>query len=292
MVTGHRKSQGSRRNRIPRLAVLAMAATLIVAVVAVVTWAGRDRGWPTFLAAAADDGPTAAARYGWGDPQWSDEFSGDALDPSWNVYDSPGNGGNGTRSPQQVTVRDGIMTQSGTADAVTAGMALEGHDARYGRWETRVRADQQPGISGRPYHVVVALIPVGIPYAKGQHDIDFAETDIATGKVNLFVHYPKEKQDYLAIPIDLAAWHSFAVEVTPQHLTWFVDGVPRATITRREALPISDMAFNVQLDANQENGYIPGQVQVDWVRYYPLPAETVPALPAPTPIQGYYDPDS
>ncbi|WP_157647045.1 glycoside hydrolase family 16 protein [Actinomycetospora chiangmaiensis] len=276
--------------------MLAIALVLAVALVAVI-WAGRSarEAGPAavpFLPAGVADGPSAAATYRWGTPQWDDEFDGTALNPDWEVYDSPGNGGNGVRSPKQVSVGDGVLTQSGTADATTAGMSLSHHDAQYGRWEARVRAIQQPGVQGRPYHVVVALIPVGISYDQGQHDIDFAETDIANGSVNLFVHYPKEKQDYVAIPLDLTQWHTFAIEVTPSHLTWYVDGVPRATDTTKDAVPESPMAFNVQLDANQPNGYIPGEVQLDWARYYPLPATDVPVVPAPKPHQGDYNPNS
>ncbi|MDL5160137.1 glycoside hydrolase family 16 protein [Actinomycetospora termitidis] len=264
-----------------------------VALGACVTGAGRPPAAPTTwpLEAAGADAPaaTAAAAHGWGAPAWADEFAGDTLDPRWSVYDSPGHDGNGSRRPSQVTVAGGVLTQAGTADAVSAGMARDGDDARFGRWEVRARADGR-GPGARPYHAVIALIPATGAYDAGERDVDFAEADVGTGEVNLFVHYPPRKQDYLAIPLDLAAWHTFAVEVAPDHVTWFVDGAVRATVTRPAAIPTRPMKLNVQLDAYRPGDLVPARLQVDWARFHRLPPAGTPVLPGPVPPQGDYDP--
>ncbi|MFC5061608.1 glycoside hydrolase family 16 protein [Actinomycetospora atypica] len=186
----------------------------------------------------------------------------------------------------------GLLTQTGTAATVTAGMLLEGRDARNGRWEVRARADQDPSSRGRPYHVVVALIPVGVPYNSGERDVDFLEGDIGQGSAFFFLHHPPNKQDYAQIPLDIATWHTFAVEITRGHVTWFVDGRPVVTDQRPEAIPSVPLALNIQLDANSDRGMRPGRLQIDWARYYALPSTEVPVPSAPAPVTGDYDPSS
>lgn len=244
--------------------------------------------------APAPSGATAAEAFGWGPPTWADEFDGDRVRGDWQIYDGPGHAGNGVRRPGRVTVSGGVLTQSGTADARSAGMLLDAASpatSRLGRWEVRARADQRSG-SGRPYHLVVALIPVGIPYAEGERDLDFAEADIGTGKVSLFLHHPPWRQQFLTIPLDQEQWHTFGLEVAESHLTWFVDGAARATTTRADVVPISPMALNLQLDAYRPSGLVPGRLQVDWARFHPLPPGPVPVPPAPAPADGAYDPDA
>ena len=266
------------------LAVLLIAA-LCALVLVVVATTMRDPA----AAPAPGTAPDAASP---GPPQWSDEFAGSALDPAWEVYDSAGHDDNGERRPSQVTVADGVMTQTGTADARSAGMVLQGRDARYGRWDVRFRAAPTADPVGVPYHFVVALLPVGVPYAEGERDIDFAEGDVGSGTLDLFVHHPRNKQDYAEVPLDVTAWHSVGVEITPDHLTWFVDGVPTITDTRPEALPQTPLSLNVQLDANAPRGLAPAVLQLDWVRYQRLPTPRPAASPAPAPAQGDYDPSS
>lgn len=247
------------------------------------------------LAASAATPRAEAAPAAWGAPKWADEFSGSTLDPGddrdpgWAVYNSPGHAGNGLRRPSQVSVSGGVMRQVGTRNALSAGMLLKGHDERRGRWEFRMRA-LQTDVGGRPYHAVVALLPVGVPYNSGERDIDIAEADVNEPGAWLFVHHPPFRQAYMRANLNLAAWHTYAVEIANDHLTWFVDGVPKATIRNRAALPTTPMAMNVQLDPFVPSGLNPAQLQVDYVRFYPLPAGTVPTPNAPEPPDGAYNP--
>ena len=237
---------------------------------------------------------TSAARApesgdGWGAPGWSDEFDGPALDAGWSVYDSPGHAGNGLRRPGQVTVADGVLTQTGTADALSAGMLRTDHADRTGRWEFRMRADQRDE-GGAPYHLVLALIPVGVPYDEGERDVDFAEADLGEPGVWLFVHHPPRRQAYAMAELDMTAWHTYAVEIADDHLTWFVDGRPQVTLRETQVLPTTPLAANIQLDANVPAGLNPARLQVDWVRYHPLPAGGVPVPDAPEAPIGEYRP--
>ena len=109
-----------------------------------------------------------------------------------------------------------------------------------------------------------------------------------TGEMYLFVHYPPRKQDFATITLDASAWHTYAVELARDHVTWFVDGVPKITDRNAGAVPTTPLALNVQLDANSARP-APGTLQLDWARYYPLPDDgAVPAPSAPAPQTGDY----
>lgn len=236
---------------------------------------------------ASSGGDSAAGNYHWGQIGWSKEFNGTQLDSDWAVYDGPGNGGNGTRNPAQVSVANGVMTQSGTADANTAGMVLNDHFAPYGRWETRLRTPQT-GQGGNAYHPVTALIPGGdAPYHCGATDIDYAEYDIGAPQ-NIFIHNLPSLQDYTSVTVDPTQWHNYAVEVAADHISWFVDGNVVMTDTDKAAISGVPLALNFQLDANYPGNLNPATLQVDWSRYYPLPANTAP-VPAPAPNKGTYN---
>ena len=236
-------------------------------------------------------GGTAAIARSWGAPSWSDEFSGSSVGRAWGRYDGPGNDDNGLRRPSQVAVAGGLLTETGTREATSGGMALRGHDALTGRWEVRARADQGAG-PGAAYRAVVALIPADVPYASGARDLDLLLADVGSPTTNFFLHYPPGKQDYAETTVDLTGWHTFGVEIAPDHVTWFVDGNPTVTDLDRAALPTTPMTLGVQLDATAPNGMIPARFQLDWARYYPLPAGTVPVPDAPAPQTGVYDPSS
>lgn len=236
----------------------------------------------------ATDTSSAATNFNWGAPDWSEEFEGNQVPSYWAVYDSAGHANNGLRRPSQVNVSDGIMTQTGTSDAVSAGMVMTDKFAKYGRWETRVRAFET-GPGNNRYHPVLALIPGGDQdYHCGATDIDYAEFTFGE-PTYIFIHNLPNVQDYMSVDLDVSQWHTFAVELTPDHISWFIDGKAVMTDTNAAAIPNSiDYALNVQLDAYYPGDLRPAQLQLDWNRYYPLRGNTT-APSAPEPYQGYYD---
>lgn len=234
------------------------------------------------------DGITAAAAYHWGapDPGLSDEFTGTAAPPGWDLYDSAGNGGNGVRRPAQDTAGHGYLQIAGLADATSGGMMSDTVQPPYGRWEVRMRVDKHG--TGGAYHPVVALIPAGVPYHGGAGDLDLAEADAGSGQVSIFIHYPPGKQDYSTAAVDLAQWHNYGVEVAPDHLTWFLDGRAVMTDTDPAAVPATGWTRNIQLDANQPGGEAPSDQQVAYFRYYRIPPGGAPVIAAPPPLTGGY----
>lgn len=259
-----------------RLCCALMVAAGLIAV-------GPDR------VALAEDA-SAATAFGWGAPDaaLSDEFDGgSAPSPAfWESYASAGHDGNGLRRPSQNTVDDGHLQIAGLADGTSGGMMSHRVYPAFGRWEVRMRVDEQ-GV-GSAYHPVVALIPAGVPYAGGAGDLDFAESDAGSGRAYVFVHYPPNKQDYASVPVDLADWHTYAIEVAPDHVSWFVDGAVAMTDTNPAAITGVDWTTNIQLDAYHPSGLAPSNLQVDYLRFYPLPSSGVPTVPGPAPSAGAY----
>src|SRR3954453_18387506 len=212
---------------------------------------------------------SAAVMHHWGEPTRAEVFDGTALGPAWNVYDGPGHGGKGRRTPDAVGVRDGILTITGDPMGNTAGMEWGGGQ-RYGRWEGRVRAPA----SDPTYNALLLLWPDAEDFPRGG-EIDFMEmTDHTRQSTNVFLHHGEDNaQEHGVVEIDATQWHNWAVEWTPKGVTTYVDGEQWWHTDKADALPPGPMHLCIQLDwfPQKRGGAVkPSQMQVDWVRQYPL----------------------
>ena len=220
-----------------------------------------------------------------------DEFTNAPVNTQfWGLYDSPGHAGNGLRRPAAISVQDGHLRITGDTNIVSGGMMSQGHDYNRGRWAVRMRLNHSG--PGSPYHAVAALIPAGVPYYEGARDLDFAEGDVGSGTIYAFLHYRTpagNKQDYSPAYLDLTQWHEYVLEVTDTHMTWFVDGVAIFTDLNRLAIPSGyGLEMNLQLDAYSPSGKALTYMDVDYIRYYPIPPGGTPTTPAPPPLVGDY----
>jgi hypothetical protein len=218
---------------------------------------------------APNAGATAAEAFGWGEPNRADEFDGGSSGQGWSIYDGPGHGGKGRRSPTAASLLDGILKITGDGSGTTAGMAWAPGQS-YGRWEARVRAPA----SDPSYHALLLLWPDAEDWPVGG-EIDFLEMmEPARQITNMFVHYGAENSQVSGeVNIDATAWHNWAVEWTPDHIAAFVDGQEWYRTTEPAAIPSRPMHLCIQLD------WFPGgdtagtsTMEVDWVRQYPAPA--------------------
>jgi len=219
--------------------------------------------WATATVQPTTTTTTAAATLGWGTPVRADEF--DAGTAQWSVYDGPGHGGNGRRSPAAVNVRDGVLTITGGSSGTTAGMSW-GHGRRYGRWEARVRAPA----ADPSYHAVLLLWPDAENGPEGG-EIDFMEiADPARQKADVFLHHgPDDEQEHGQVQVDATRWHNWAVEWTPTSVTTFLDGRKWYGTTDRAVQPRGPMHLCIQLDWFPRGGTVQqSTMQVDWVREY------------------------
>jgi hypothetical protein len=215
-------------------------------------------------------GTTAAERFGWGTPDREDDFDG-GMD-QWSIYDGPGHAGKGRRTPDAVSVQDGIMTITGDEDGNTAGMAWN-PGQKYGRWEARVRSPA----SADAYHSLLLLWPDAENFPVGG-EIDFMEIgDPARQSTDLFLHYGEDNsQVHGSLDIDATEWHNWAVEWTPERVSAYVDGEQWWETTDTGILPPGPMHLCIQLDYFPGDGSASGGgfEHVDWVRQYPLDGGT------------------
>src|SRR6185312_10256563 len=68
-----------------------------------------------------DTTTTAACKFGWGAAGGVEDFD-DAGLGNWSRYDGPGHDGNGIRSPDAMSVNNGVLTITGDANGTTGGM--------------------------------------------------------------------------------------------------------------------------------------------------------------------------
>ena len=250
-------------------AVTAAAAALVVSILFPL---------PMPAAFAAGTAPTAAQVNGWGAPTRSEDFTGDLG--QWGLYNGEGHDGNGRRTPSAVSVADGILTINGDAAGNSEGMAW-GTGAMYGRWEARMRASA----GDRDYHAVLLLWPDSEDEGGYGGEIDFMENSDATRQnTEVFVHYGDEGTQLQGdVDVDATQWHNWAVEWSPDHITAYLDGKQWWSTSLAAAQPPGPMHMTVQLDQFRGGGgLIPSNLQVDWVRYYPITGTG----PSPAPINA------
>jgi len=209
---------------------------------------------------------TAAARYGWTKVVARDDFTGARLHDRWGAYDSAGNSGEGRRSPDQIKLRDGVLTMTGTGDGVTAGMAWD-YPRKYGRWEIRARFP----VGCKCYHPVLLLWPNDDPWPEGG-EIDYAEVfDARRSELHFFLHYGRDDDQIGgSTAVDMTRWHAYAVEWTPDHISGYVDGKRYFHTTQQSAFPPGRMEQTIQLDWFPDGSGGAATLQVDWAVIYAL----------------------
>jgi hypothetical protein len=261
------------------LVVVALVATLVFVLVR--PGGGTDPGpegpTPVPKPPSAGEATSAAKMLNWGEPSIDQEFDEPLDQKLWDVYDGAGHVGNGERSPDQVNVRDGLLTIDGDAEGKTGGLAL-GEGQKYGRWEGRVRAPA----SDDTYHALLLLWPDSGKWPQGG-EVDFMEMiDAARQETNIFVHYADDegKDNNLtksSVKADATQWHNWAVEWTPEHIIAYLDGREWFRTTDPKVQPPGPMHLTIQLDWFPSSGDVndvqPSTMDVDWVKQYPYPAK-------------------
>lgn len=222
---------------------------------------------PVLARAGSDNCPaSAAASHGWGAPSRSDNFDSPASLSGWHLYDGPGHAGNGRRTPDAVSVSDGVLTITGDAGGNSEGMTWS-PGQMYGRWEVCAKSPR----SSPNYHSVLLLWPDAASQTRSG-EVDFMEiADPTRQTVEAFLHYGGPDQKEAAdVAVDATQWHSWALEWTPSRIATFVDGVQRWETADPAHLPTGPMKLCMQLDDFGGDISAGGQLMVDWARQYPL----------------------
>ncbi|MGI5130782.1 family 16 glycosylhydrolase [Pseudonocardia sp. CA-107938] len=214
---------------------------------------------------------SAATTMRWGTPTRSADFTTAAATTTaregWTAYTGTGFAGRGTRTPDALSVADGILTITGDAQGATGGMAW-GTGQAFGRWEVRARVP-----AGDPVYNAVLML-----WSDDDNgaEIDFMELqDPARAGAIAAVHAVEGGQAVGKTAIDATQWHNWAVEWTPTRVTTYVDGHRWFETTDAALIPKGPMHLCVQLDYFGTGGPVtPSSMQVDWVRQYPSTAGT------------------
>jgi hypothetical protein len=257
--------------------------TLLVVAVALLAQAGAAPG--TTAGARGGDGltsvaaayPTNAAKiFRWGTASVKDEFHG-PLSSRWAVSAS----GRGL-----VRNQHGMLTLNTTPTSGTVTATLVGGDRQYGRWEARVRSRQYT-TGATAYTVNWELVPTsGDGCAR---TISLAQYPI--GSTTARAHVRNGGQDFTAgraLDLGKDVFHTYAVEVAPDHVSWFVD--TRVVMTERRDQARSGATYRVQLRMQAPAGAVMNRsrMQLDWVRYYTLDRPGARPIEAPQALATAY----
>ncbi len=204
--------------------------------------------------------PTNAAKvFRWGVEAWRDEFEVDPFSTRWQ-----------TDRPHRIGQQNGMLTIKMGADTGSILVWPDDQAAQYGRWEARVRAVEKK-TDGAHYRFTWQLSPVDGDHCRGS-EITLASYLPDDTRAKGWVRTLADREFRFSRARDLRsrAWHTYAVEVAPDHISWFVDTKVMRTETRPEAL--SGATFRPQFTIVGDPAVHMNEswMQMDWVRYYTL----------------------
>jgi hypothetical protein len=176
--------------------------------------------------------------------------------------------------------RNGMLTlepRVGKSYATT----LKGKGHAWGRWE--VRARERVYGSGEPYTMLTQLVPAhSAQRACGTRNIDFGVTTGLRSHVDLAIHHGTSK--YVAtkaIKIRDGHFHTYAVEVTKNRISWFIDAHV-VTTEKRKIAPGVPLTVRFAMVPPKHGRAQNTWLQYDWLRYWTLQrpdAKSVAARP-------------
>ncbi len=272
----------SPRQQLRRLSSLALGLTLAGGVLAAAALASPPSGRATELR-PADFASTcigycqyptnAAAVFKWGTIAWRQEFETGTLDPTWVTN------GQGTIGQQNGMLTIQAGADSGTVEVWPVDTAAA---ATNGRWEARIRAYERSS-TGEQYRFTWELVPVSGDDSCGADRIVLGSYVPGATRVRGFVNTMPDHSFTYSRARDLRsrAWHTYAVEVAPDHISWFVDTKVMRTETRPAALAGVSYRPELVMEAVPGSTMRPSWFQADWVRYYSLKRPNARSIEAP-----------
>lgn len=256
-----------RLDRTPRrLAILLLCAGLLLS-------AG-----PSWAHHANPPGPVHAGNtFGWYPAADRYEFVG-PLGSAWKK-----------RGKGDVRTKNGMLTlTSARTGDLSATLDIAGKDR--GRWEMRMKA-RRWGTTHTNYTVRTELVPSGDQKQYcGARNIALESFTMGHRRAKFYIHNLPDLAFRSSKPVRFGGdrWHTFAVEVTPTKISWFVDAHVISTERRPEAMSGIPLTVRISLDG------VPGarmnrtRVQFDWLRYWSLAKPNDKPLSRTAPTAGHY----
>lgn len=280
----------TRASFVPRLrslaaggAVVALACTALVPsslVPGALAPAQADHG-------GHEPGPVHAGKtYGWwhGGIVWREEFEQPytgQMGPQWKPS------GNG-----QVWHQNGMLTLNATQSG-SLSATLDRPGAEVGRWETRLRS-RQYGRGGAKFRVNAELVPAGDAEQNcGARNIALTSYRPNNGATNLYArNLPntvfKARHGMAPLGLGRDQWHTYAVEVTKERVSWFVDAHVVHTEKRPEIWSGVPLTVRFTMEAREGKTMNISRMQMDWVRHWSLAAPNDLPVDAPPTKPGIY----
>lgn len=215
--------------------------------------------------------PTNAGKvFRWGREAWRQEFEVGPFPSSWK-----------SNRPGAIGQQFGMLTIKTKRDTRKLTVWPDDQAARYGRWEARVRAVEKDR-TGKRFNFTWGLAPTN-PDRCGAGEIVLANYTPDHARVRGGVHGKGGFDFNFSKRRDLrpSAWHTYAIEVTPTHISWFVDTKVTRTERRPKALTGYKLRPQFVLKGAKDGEMRTSWMQMDWVRYYNLDRPNAKSINAP-----------
>lgn len=226
--------------------------------------------------------PLASTRYKWGPFRYDFAWEGgeSLTDKPYRGTHRTGTWLDASDGSGRVAHYNGGMALSshvsefpGQGDLGTTTATLEGNAMTYGRWEFRRRIDVFEN-AGADYRVKIDLVPALEQDARcGLNVINVADVSFDSDWARIGVSSARAQKAWSGtrrIPRLGDGAHTFGVEVTPRHITWFLDGESLATVKRRKAVPRVPLTPQLSLVGTEDTEMRRTRVLYDWQRGWPL----------------------
>jgi hypothetical protein len=267
-----------RTAALPRRAVAAGTAALVALSLGTLAAGSAQAGRPDVTSAVAArqaPGPIHAGNtfgwYGHGGLVYDETFVGPLNRKRWRV-----------EGPGVVRTQHGMLTlNTKHKGTVSAQMTIPGR--AYGRWETRLR-QRQYGHGHTPYRVLTELVPSTRAGERcGEQNIGLNRFEMGGHQVKFYIRTRPDNlyQATYKRSFGQDQWHTFAVEVTPKRISWFVDAHVVRTERRPEALSGRKFQVRFSMLAVKGKKMNKARMQMDWLRYWTLQAPNERSTKAP-----------
>ena len=216
--------------------------------------------------------PTNAGKvFRWGLEAWEEEAEHRHLDNRWR-----------SNHPGLVNNQYGMLTITARPQTNEVRTHPVNNKAAYGRWEARVRAvELEKG--NKTFRFNWELVPVRKQSRCGARGIVLTSYHPGDDKVARGAVRAHGRSFSFGRKVDLRsrAWHTYAVEVTKRHISWFVDTKVVRTEKRDAALSGVKLRPRFRIVAARHGRMNLSRMQMDWVRYYDLHRPNAKSISAP-----------
>ncbi|KRF30684.1 hypothetical protein [Nocardioides sp. Soil805] len=223
---------------------------------------------------------TASSRYGWYPTLWDYTWeAGQSLTSPPDVgsvrtgwwQDYADGAGRVSRQNGGLYLDSQRSNAGGPGDFGTTRATLVGAAQAYGRWEARLRLKTAEA-TARDFAVLVELVPERAEdYACGRRNITLAQVAAHSSAMSFGVKADTRQWTRTrTVPSLVHTSPAVAVEVAPDHITWFWDGKPIGTVKDRAAVSGVPMTLRFSMVGDQTSEHNQTGVVSDWQRGFAL----------------------